>query len=133
MSKMIGDEVEFRADKTQVGLSVDGNDNIAHLTEVFQWFKDGQEAYKVAVAVALARNMQESDLTDPKPRKTKYGVGSLDESGKLRDMITTLRPELSDRPYAHSEWLAEIGLSILRVELESGRLLYEVLTNKEQD
>jgi hypothetical protein len=60
-------------------------------------------------------------------------VGSLDESGKMRDMISTLRPELADRPYAHSEWLAEIGLSILRVELEQGRLLYEVLTNKDMN
>lgn len=124
---------EVKSDKTQVGLSIDGNDHLQHLTEVHKWFKDGSEAYKTAVAVALSRNLKESDLSDPKSRKTKYGVGSLDESGKLRDMITTLRPELSDRPYAHSEWLAELGLSILRTELDQGKLLYEILTNKESE
>lgn len=133
MKQLNNDASDSKSDKTQVGLSIDANDNLAHLTDVFQWFKDGSEAYKVAVAVALARSMKESDLVDPKPRKTKYGVGSLDESGKMRDMISTLRPELADRPYAHSEWLAEIGLSILRVELEQGRLLYEVLTNKDMN
>lgn len=122
------DQVESKGDKAQVGLSIDGNDHIEHLTKVHKWFETGIDAYRVAVAVAIARGMQESDLKMPKQRTTKYGVGSIDESGKLREMIVTLRPELSDRPYAHSEWLAEIGLSIIRNELEEGKYLSEIIS-----
>lgn len=122
------DQVESKGDKSQVGLSIDGNDHIEHLTKVHKWFEAGIDAYRVAVAVAIARGMQESDLKMPKQRTTKYGVGSIDESGKLREMIVTLRPELSDRPYAHSEWLAEIGLSIIRNELEEGKYLSEIIS-----
>lgn len=126
----MGEIEEVRSDKSQVGLSVDGNDHIEHLTKVHKWFETGIDAYRVAVAVALARGMQESDLKLPKQRTTKYGVGTLDESGKLREMIITLRPELSDRPYAHSEWLAEIGLSIIRNELEEGKYLIDIISGE---
>lgn len=124
---------ETKNDKSQVGLSIDGNDHIEHLTKVHKWFDNGIDAYRVAVAVALARGMQESDLKMPKQRTTKYGVGSLDESGKLREMIITLRPELRDRPYAHSEWLAELGLSIIRNELEMGKYLIEIIASADSN
>ena len=41
---------ETRSDKTQVALSVEGNDHIEYLTKFFKMFADGQDAYRVAVA-----------------------------------------------------------------------------------
>jgi hypothetical protein len=38
---------------------------------------------------------------------------------------------LSDKPYYASEWLAEIGLSIIREELDSGKFLSEILLGNE--
>ena len=114
-------------DKTQVGLSIEGNDHIEHLTKIYKWFELGQDAYRTAVAVALSRGFNESDMPQVRNRTTKWGTGTLDETGTLRDLICTLRPELSARPYAATEWLAEIGLSVLRTELDSGALLVDIL------
>ena len=121
------------ADKTQVALSLEGNDHIEHLTERYKWFKEGYHAYKVAVSVALARGKDISDTPPVTKKQTKYSVSTLDSDGKLRDLIISLRPDLVQRPYAASEWLAEIGLMIIRDELDSGRLLYEILMNKAED
>ncbi len=118
-------------DKTQVALSLEGNDHVANLVDNYRWFKDGLDAYRTGVALALARNKSEIDLPPVTNKKTKYSVSSLDPDGRLRDLIVTFRPELEQKPYAASEWLAEIGLSIIREELDSGKLLSEILLGTE--
>lgn len=120
------------SDKAQVAISLEGNDHIEHLVKRYQWFNDGIDAYKVAVSIALARGKNLSDSPPVTNKRTKYGISSLDGDGRLRDMIISLRPDLEKRPYAASEWLAEIGLMILRDELDSGRLLYEILMNTDE-
>lgn len=125
------DELEIpedsSSDKTQVALSLEGNDHVANLVDNYRWFKDGLDAYRTGVSVALARNKSELDLPPVTNKKTKYSVSSLDPDGRLRDLIVTFRPELEKKPYAASEWLAEIGLSIIREELDSGKLLSDIL------
>lgn len=128
------DEIDLTSDtdindKSQVALSLEGNDHIEHLVERYKWFKDGIDAYKVAVSIALARGKNFADSPPVTRKQTKYGVSSLDGDGRMRDMIISLRPDLDKRPYAASEWLAEIGLMILRDELDNGRLLFEILMN----
>jgi hypothetical protein len=119
------------SDKTQVALSLEGNDHVANLVDNYRWFKDGLDAYRTAVAVALARNKIEIDLPPVTNKKTKFSVSSLDPDGRLRDLIVTFRQELEHKPYFASEWLAEIGLSIIREELDSGKLLSEILLGTE--
>jgi hypothetical protein len=121
------------SDKTQVALSLEGNDHVANLVDNYRWFKDGLDAYRTAVAVALARNKVEIDLPPVTNKKTKYSVSSLDPDGRLRDLIVTFRQELEHKPYFASEWLAEIGLSIIREELDSGKLLSEILLGTETE
>jgi hypothetical protein len=122
---------EITTDKTQVGLSLEGNDHVANLVDNYRWFKDGLDAYRTGVAIALARNKSEIDLPPVTNKKTKYSVSSLDPDGRLRDLIVTFRPELEQKPYSASEWLAEIGLSIIREELDGGKLLSEILLGSE--
>lgn len=122
---------DIATDKTQVALSLEGNDHVANLVDNYRWFKDGLDAYRTGVALALARNKSELDLPPVTNKKTKYSVSSLDPDGRLRDLIVTFRPELEQKPYAASEWLAEIGLSIIREELDSGKLLSEILLGSE--
>ena len=122
---------DVASDKTQVALSLEGNDHVANLVDNYRWFKDGLDAYRTGVALALARNKSELDLPPVTNKKTKYSVSSLDPDGRLRDLIVTFRPELEQKPYAASEWLAEIGLSIIREELDSGKLLSEILLGSE--
>jgi len=126
---VIADEVT--TDKTQVALSLEGNDHVANLVDNYRWFKDGLDAYRTGVAIALARNKSEIDLPPVTNKKTKYSVSSLDPDGRLRDLIVTFRPELEQKPYSASEWLAEIGLSIIREELDGGKLLSEILLGSE--
>ena len=122
---------DVASDKTQVALSLEGNDHVANLVDNYRWFKDGLDAYRTGVALALARNKSELDLPPVTNKKTKYSVSSLDPDGRLRDLIVTFRPELEQKPYSASEWLAEIGLSIIREELDSGKLLSEILLGTE--
>jgi len=122
---------EITTDKTQVALSLEGNDHVANLVDNYRWFKDGLDAYRTGVAIALARNKSEIDLPPVTNKKTKYSVSSLDPDGRLRDLIVTFRPELEQKPYSASEWMAEIGLSIIREELDGGKLLSEILLGSE--
>jgi hypothetical protein len=123
---------DVASDKTQVALSLEGNDHVANLVDNYRWFKDGLDAYRTGVALALARNKSEVDLPPVTNKKTKYSVSSLDPDGRLRDLIVTFRPELEHKPYSASEWLAEIGLSIIREELDNGTLLSEILLGAER-
>ena len=119
-------------DKTQVGLGFEANDHIANLENKYEWFANGIDCYRVAVAVALSRDKDKSDLGTITGKKNKYSVGSIDSDGRLRELIITFRPDLSDKPYYASEWLAEIGLSIIREELDSGKFLSEILIGPEE-
>lgn len=120
-------------DKSQVGLGLEANDHIANLEDNYQWFKDGIDCYRTAVAVALARGKDRADLGTVTGKKNKYSVGSIDSDGRLREMIITFRPDLSDKPYYASEWLAEIGLSLIREELDNGKFLSEILLGLEEE
>ena len=118
-------------DKTQVGLGLEANDHIANLETKYEWFANGIDCYRAAVAVALSRGKDKSDLGTITGKKNKYAVGSIDSDGRLKELIVTFRPDLSDKPYYASEWLAEIGLSIIREELDSGKFLSEILLGNE--
>lgn len=128
----IVEEPDSVTDKTQVALSLEGNDHIANLVDRYRYFKDGLDAYRTAVAVALARGKNDSDIPPITNKKTKYSVSSLDADGRLRDLIISFRPDLESRPYSASESLAEIGLSIIREELDSGAFLSEILLGVEE-
>ena len=120
-------------DKTQIGLGMEANDHIEHLTKQYEWFNLGNDAYRAAVAVALARGKDKSDLGTVTNKKNKYSVVSIDPDGRLRDLVITFRPDLSGAPYFASQWLAEIGLSIIRDELDSGRFLSDILLGPEEE
>ena len=119
-------------DKSQVGLGLEANDHIANLQDKYQWFREGLDCYRTAVAVALARGKDRSDLGTVTGKKNKYSVGSIDSDGRLRELIVTFRPDLSDKPYYASEWLAEIGLSIIREELDAGNFLSDILLGTDE-
>ena len=120
-------------DKSQVGLGLEANDHIANLQDKYQWFREGLDCYRTAVAVALARGKDRSDLGTVTGKKNKYSVGSIDSDGRLRELIITFRPDLSDKPYYASEWLAEIGLSVIREELDAGNFLSDILLGTDEE
>ena len=118
-------------DKSQVGLGLEANDHIANLEGKYEWFANGIDCYRAAVAVALSRGKDKADLGTITGKKNKYSVGSIDSDGRLRELIITFRPDLSEKPYYASEWLAEIGLRTIREELDGGKFLSDILIGNE--
>ena len=125
--KLVDVEEIQKQDKTQIGLSAEGNSHIKHLQQEFELFDDEQDAYRFAIAYAVAKNFGESDLPEVTDRKNKFGTGSIDKDGKIRDLIKIYMPDHSLRPYAMAEILAEIGLFHLHAALDKGKTLNEIL------
>jgi hypothetical protein len=111
-------------DRSQVGLSdqaVADRDAIRERLKL----REGQDAYRLAVAVALAKHLP------PAPenvrRTNAYGTGSVDSRGELRAAIIALRDDHGGRPYALMERLAEVGLRDLAAHLDEGRPIRQYL------
>jgi hypothetical protein len=120
-------EENQKQDKTQIGLSSEGNSHIKHLQQEYELFDDEQDAYRFAIAYAVAKKFTENDLPEITERKNKFGTGSIDKDGKIRDLIRIYMPEHSSRPYAMAEILAEIGLFHLHSALDEGKTLTDLL------
>jgi hypothetical protein len=110
-------------DKAQIGLTPTAE---RHLDELMNtnWFTDRQDAYRVAIGVALARRLEPS-ATDMVGLRTAYNfTGGIDRDGKLRQLIAALNPQEAARPAIFSERLAHAGLAFLfdRLVTASGTL-----------
>lgn len=114
-----------REDRGQLGLSEQGSADREHIKEDLG-LKDLQDAYRLGVAVALAKQLP------PAPgdvrRTTAYGAGVLDADGSLRASILALRDDHDGRPYALLERLAEAGLRDLAAHLNEGLPIRQYLT-----
>ena len=111
-------------DKTQLGLTDAARDK-ADDNQRVGGFKDRQDAYRLAVAIALAERL------DPAPadvtRGNYAGVGGVDPDGALRAATRELRDDHEGRPAALIERLAEAGIDRLHAEVHAGRSLRETL------
>lgn len=113
-------------DKVTVGLTPSGWTNLEALMET-GWFADQVDAYRSAIAVALARALplQEMGLSGV---TTKFNRGTLDKDGSVRTLISALLPAARTRPYEYAELLADAGIRYLKEALvDQHLLLAEVL------
>jgi len=104
------------SDKKQIGLTAKGQ---ADLDKVMEsgWFKEEQDAYRLAIAVALAGGVAApaEELTGI---STKYNFGGgVDVEGLVRSLIGIFAPEHVSSPGRHAERLAHAGLAILASRL----------------
>jgi len=85
------------------------------------------DAYKFAIAYALATECDPADA--PKGGyQTKFNAaGGLDRDGAVRDLVSLLRPSDSNRPYAVAERLAEVGATVIAEMLEANLGLAEIV------
>jgi hypothetical protein len=103
-------------DLRQIGLTPEGKE---HLEAVMAsgWFEDRQDAYRTAIALALAEEV----IASPEQVKraiTAYNfLGGIDRDGHMRMLITTFRPEGARWPARTAERLAHAGLTILAERL----------------
>lgn len=110
-------------DKAQIGLTPSAEHHLDELMKT-NWFADRQDAYRVAIGVALARRLEPS-ASEMVGLRTAYNfTGGIDRDGKLRQLITALNPRESTRPAVFAERLAHAGLAFLvdRLVTTSGTL-----------
>jgi hypothetical protein len=105
-------------DRNQVGMSDQAAADRDAIKERLR-LREGQDAYRLAVAVALAKNLPPA--SENTRRTNAYGTGSVDSRGELRAAVLALREDHGGRPYALMERLAEAGLRDLAVHLDEGR------------
>jgi hypothetical protein len=111
-------------DRSQVGLSDQAAADRDAIRERLR-LREGQDAYRLAVAVALAKNL--SPAPENARRTNAYGTGSVDSRGELRAAVLALRDDHGGRPYALLERLAEAGLRDLAAHLDEGRPIRQYL------
>src|SRR5688500_8132982 len=107
-------------DVTTVGLSESAHATLQAMKDV-RMFAEMRDGYRLAIAVAIAKNL----VADPPPKKTTFlNVGSLDQDGSLRMVLTELFPDEA-RPYALAERLAEAGMGVIGPLFSAGQLRIE--------
>jgi hypothetical protein len=112
-------------DRSQVGLSEQAAADRDAVKDALM-LREGQDAYRLAVAVALAKNL--SPTSENVRRTNAYGTGSVDSRGELRAAVLALREDHGGRPYALMERLAEAGLRDLAAHVEEGRPIRQYLS-----
>ena len=89
-------------DKRQIGLTLAGSEALGKLMEE-GLFDSESDAYKLAIAYALAKGVH-PDAAPSGGYQTKFNAaGGIDIDGQVRDLISVLLPDCSERPYAAAE------------------------------
>ena len=114
-------------DKVQIGVTPTAEKHLDALEES-GWFLDRQDAYRLAIAVALARKLLPA-ASEMQGLRTSYNfAGGIDRDGKLRQLISLFAPGEASRPAAFAERLAHAGLAFLAARLvDQGATLSDVL------
>jgi len=115
-------------DKKQIGLTKKGQEDLAKVMES-GWFAEEQDAYRLAIAVALAADVAASQA-ELSGVGTKYNFGGgVDIDGKVRALIGIFAPDQVNVPGRYAERLAHAGLAILASKLgDDDALLADALS-----
>lgn len=121
------DETTDGQDRKNIGLPKNSFHLLEELVSSTPWFDQQQDAYRLAIVIALARGWKPSaDSTET--FETKFSVGGVDPERELRALIGAYAPDSGDKPYDYAQRLALAGVQYLHKELvEKRRSLSEVL------
>jgi hypothetical protein len=121
-------------DRSQVGLPESTDDLLKELCRDTRWFKGEADVYRLAVSLALARELHPRSEESDGGYTTKFSVQTLDPDGQLALLIATLHPDYAGTPYRWAQRLANKGVCYLHSELlRKGRPIAEVLLGAEED
>ena len=116
-------------DLVNVGLSRDAHAIMSRLKED-GIFNEMADAYRFAVALALAHGGATSDFKD---RQNFLNVGSLDRDGSLHTAVAALRRPTEEPVYRTVERLATWGMEEMDRRAQRGTLSFaEILTETEE-
>lgn len=118
--------VSSSGDKKQIGLTKVGNEALAILMDA-ALFATETDAYKVAIAYALAQGLEPASAPDGGYQTKFNAAGGLDVYGEIRDLVVALRPDDADHPYLTAERLAELGISELANRIAAHENMAQIL------
>ena len=104
---------------TTVALSVSTHGKLKRLKEEGH-FADMADAYRFAIALALAHGVTPGDITGA--RQTVFNIGTLDPDKSVYAAVSALRPDSSEPVYRTAEKLAEWGLEELSNMAQDGEI-----------
>ena len=113
------------SDPITIGLSTEAMDMIDTLSGESGIFREALDAYRFAIALAIAHNVDPESVI-MKKRQTKYNVGSLDPNKRIFEAIRSLTPVSELPPYRRAERLAEWGIKELYARLRSGKSIRDI-------
>ncbi len=116
--------MDTQADKAQPGLTATAHEQLQEIQKL-GGFHDRQDAYRLAVAIALAENLAPADAS--LSRTTYLSIGGLDPENALRNAVLEIRDDHDGRPAALIERLAESGIERIHDHLESGKTIRDLL------
>lgn len=124
------DSISEMADLVTIGLSEASMRLISVLSGEGGLFAQEIDAYRFAIALALAHCIDPEQVSIEK-RQTKYNVGSLDPDRKIWEAIRTLSDTSDLPPYRKAERLAEWGVQDLHSRFRSGQSIRSLVDELE--
>lgn len=109
------------SEPTTIGLSGRAHQKLQQLKEDGH-FEDMQDAYRFAIALALAHGAETIPEQEISNRTTIFNVGTIDPDGSLHFAVRTLAEVRGDSVYRTAENLAEWGVNELDQMASSGRI-----------
>ena len=82
-------------------------------------FSEMRDAYKFAVAYAIAKDLNIKDITS---KETVFGIATIDPTKELYFAISSLRPMENEAKYHILEMLADAGMTELVKEYQQNKL-----------
>lgn len=113
--------METVKEPTTIGLTVETHNKLQKLKED-GFFGEMADAYRLAIALAIAHNAEPPELA--KTRKTIFNVGTLDPERTLYHAVSAFRSGGNEAVYVTAEQLAEWGVEELSNRAERGDISF---------
>lgn len=102
-------------DRESVGLTSEGQRLLSEI-EARQWFGEGQDIAKFAMAYAIRAGVAEGQVPGT---ETRWAVGNFDKTNEIRSVLAALYPECTT-PVRLMEYLVDEGLRLVSARLKVG-------------
>ena len=97
---------------------------LREMTEEHQLFSQMQDGYRLAVSLAISKNLNINNVTLTR-RKNMYAVGAIDENQLFKYIIRENYPDFINQEYRALEKLADLGLNFLSKKVK-GKIIIDI-------
>lgn len=104
-------------DRRTIGLTTE-NQRVLAWIEDLDWFADGQDIARFAMAYAIKQGVAEGTVSST---DTRWAAGNFDETGEIRALLAALYPECT-APVRLVEHLVNEGLQMIEKRIREERI-----------